>query len=246
MKNAGSGSTHRFTLIEALVVIVIMGLIATLVALNVGSFFGRGGDVTEHATYTIYVEEDGVQRIVGTVISGDVVIRYPRMMHITDSDRLSLTLIPPAAPTSEPDPSGEPADEGTYYAVSEGVQFYSVMYAAAKTTGFVLSSDSAEYKEVSLTSPTEWMWVITPNAVGNQLLVVELSTPVLVQGYEGLVSRAVYSRPLQILVEKPFDWTAFLHNWQTIVAIIASIVSITAVLKLGRMAKRQKSQKADG
>jgi hypothetical protein len=174
-----------------------------------------------------------------------VLIRYPKVMDISDSKEVSLTLIPSNNATSESDVIGESTDEGTYYAVSEKVQFYSVMYAELKAANFMISSDFTQYKEVSLTSRTDWVWVITPNTAGEQLLIVELSTPVRVQGYEGLVSRAVYSRQVQILVRKPFDLLGFLGSWQSIIQIIVGIVTIGAVFGLWKkITKLQKTQKA--
>jgi prepilin-type N-terminal cleavage/methylation domain-containing protein len=245
MKNIALGYNRGFTLIELLVVIAILGVIAAVVAVNVGSFLNPG-EISEAASYTIYVEEGGIQKIIGTIIVGNVSIQYPKIMNIGDSKIVSLTLIPQSNVTSESNVTGESTNEGTYYTVSGTVQFYSVMYAELKVANFMINSDSIQYKEVSLTSRTVWVWVIAPNTPGEQSLIVELSTPVRVQGYEGLVSRAVYDQPIQILVRKPFDWRILLDYWYIIVAIIGTTIGVVFGLrKIWKISKRKKTQKAE-
>jgi type IV pilus assembly protein PilA len=245
MKNTALGHSRGFTLIELLVVIAILGVIAAVTALNVGSFFGSEGQISQTASYTIYIVEGGVQKNLGITIFGDVLIRYPQTMNIGDSKEISLTLIPPSNVTSESNVTGESTNEGTYYVVSDKVQFYSVMYAELNAVNFGISSTSTQYKEVSPTSKTDWVWIIAPNTVGEQLLRVELSTPVRVQGYEELVSRAVYSQQIQILVKKPFTWRSFLDYWHIIVVTIgATIGAVFGLRKLWKMRKRKKTQNA--
>jgi prepilin-type N-terminal cleavage/methylation domain-containing protein len=243
MKNIGLEHSRGFTLIELLVVIAILGVISATIMLNVGGFFAYGsGRIMAAASYTIFVEEEGVQKNIGTIDLGDMLIRYPRTMDIGDSKEVSLNLIPLGGNISESDVIVESTDEGTYYEVSEKVQLYSVMCAELKAASFTISSDSIQYREVSPTSRTDWVWVVTPNTnkVGEQLLIVELSTPVRVQGYEGLVSKAVFSQSFHILVRKPLD----LERWQIIVSIISGVVVIGgAVFGVRKYMKRKKTQK---
>jgi prepilin-type N-terminal cleavage/methylation domain-containing protein len=237
--------SHGFTLIESLVVVLILGVIACVVALNVGNFFPSEVQISQTASYTIYIVEEGVERNLGITVFGDVLIRYPRAMNIDDSKEISLTLIPPSNATSESDVTQQPADDGTYYAVSDKVQFYSVMQAELNAVNFGISSTSTQYKEVSSTSKTEWVWIITSNTVGDQLLRVELSTPVRVQGYEDFVSRAVYSQQIQVPVGKPFSGRALLDYWHVIaITIGATVGAVFAVRKLWKMMKGKKTQNA--
>jgi prepilin-type N-terminal cleavage/methylation domain-containing protein len=246
MKNIALRYNRGLTLIELLVVIAILSVIAGVVSLNVASFFGRAGQISETASYTVYIVEEGVQKNIGITIFGEVLIRYPPRMNIGDSKEVSLTLIPPSNVTSESNVTGESTNEGTYYVLSDNVQFYSVMHAELNALNFGISSTSIQYKEVSPTSKTDWVWIITPNTVGEQLLRVELSTPVRVQGYEELVSRAVYSRQIQILVKKPFNWRSFLEDWRLILGIIISVATILGlVFGLRKARKHKKTQKTE-
>lgn len=244
MKNMALGDSRGFTLIELLIVVAIVGIVAAVIVPNVAFFIGTG-EVSEAASYTIYVEEEGVQKNIGTIILGNVLIKYPRIMSIGDSKGVSLTIIPSNNATSECDAIGESTNEGIYYTVSEKVQFYSVMCAELKTANFEISSGSIQYKEVSLTSRTEWVWIIAPNIAGEQSLIVELSAPVRVEGYEELVSRAVYSRQIQILVKKPFNWRSLLDYWHIIVVTIGATIGVVFGLrKIWKIRKRKKTQKA--
>lgn len=241
-----SGHSRGFTLLELLVVIAILGVIAMVTALNISGFYGRAGQISEMASYTIYVVEEGEQKSIGIAIFGDVLIRYPRRMNIGDSEEVSLTLIPPDGTPSEPDATEEPADAGTYYLVSDEVQFYSVMYAELNAVSFGISTTSIEYKAVSPTSRTDWVWIVSPNTVGEQLLRVELSTPVRVEGYEELASRAVYSQQIQILVEQPFSWRTFLEDWRLILGIMISVATALGLLfGIRKARKRKETQTAD-
>jgi prepilin-type N-terminal cleavage/methylation domain-containing protein len=240
------GHSHGFTFVELLAVIAILAIIGAVVALNVGNFFASEVQISQTASYTIYVLEEGVQKNLGITIFGDVLIRYPRGMNIGDSREVSLTLIPPSNATSESDVAEQPTNQGTYYVVSDKVQFYSVMHAELNAVNFGISSTSTQYKEVSPTSKTEWVWIITPNAVGEQLLRVELSTPVRVQGYEESVSRAVYSQQIQISVKKPFNWRSFLEDWRNILGTVIGVGAVVGlVLRLQKVRKHRKHEKLE-
>ena len=65
MQKVGKGE-GGFTLIELLIVIVILGIIAAVVVLNVGGFFGTG------AREAAYMEKDAVQTaILASMIDGN-------------------------------------------------------------------------------------------------------------------------------------------------------------------------------
>jgi prepilin-type N-terminal cleavage/methylation domain-containing protein len=245
MKNIALGYNRGFTLIELLIVLAILAIIAAVIVPNVNAFLASGGQISETASYTIYIIEGGVQKNIGITIFGEVLIRYPPRMNIGDSKEISVTLIPPSNVTSESNVTGESTNEGTYYVLSDKVQFYSVVHAELDAVNFGISGSSIQDKEVSPTSKTDWVWIITPNTVGEQLLRVELSTPVRVQGYEELVSRAIYSRQIQILVKKPFDWRSLLEDWKLILGIIISVATILGlVFGLRKVRKHKKTQKA--
>jgi prepilin-type N-terminal cleavage/methylation domain-containing protein len=247
MKNKTLGRSLGFTLVELLVVIAIIGVVAAVTALNVAAFSGfEPCTILTAASYTIYVEEEGgVQRNIGTLDLGDMLIQYPRRMNIGDSKEVLLSLVPLEDSMSEYGVVGGSTDEGSYYVVSEKVELYSVMCAELKAPTFMISSDFAQYKEVSFTSSTDWVWVVTPNAVGEQLLIIELTTPVRVEGYEGLVSRAVYSEHIHVLVREPFSWKTLLDYWYIIVLTIgATVAAVFGLLKLRKVMKRKKTQNA--
>jgi prepilin-type N-terminal cleavage/methylation domain-containing protein len=246
MKNMASGYSRGFTLVELLVILAILAVVAAVTALNVGGMFAGEAQISERTSYTIYVVEEGVQKNLGITVFGDVLIRYPRRMNTGDSKEISLTVIPPGNVTSESNVTGESTNEGIYYIVSDEVELYSVMSAELNGVNFGISGISTRYKEVSPTSRTDWAWIVTPNTVGEQLLRVELSTPVLVQGYEELVSRAVYSQQIQISVRRPFSWRSLLDYWH-IIAITAgaTIGAVFGLRKLWKMAKRKKPRSAE-
>ncbi|MGB5926459.1 MAG: prepilin-type N-terminal cleavage/methylation domain-containing protein [Dehalococcoidia bacterium] len=246
MKTAASlGPSHGLTFVELLAVIAILGIIACVLALNVANFFPSERQISQTASYTIYVVEEGTQKNIGMTVFGEVLIRYPRLMNIGDSRDVSLTFIPPSNFTTASNFTIEPTPEGIYYMVSDKCQFYSVMQAELNAVNFEISSTSTQCKEVSSTSETGWAWIISPNTEGEQLLRVELSTPVRVEGYEELVSRAVYSQQIQISVRKPFSGRTLLDYWHVIaITIGATVGAVFGVRKLWKMMKRKKTQNA--
>jgi prepilin-type N-terminal cleavage/methylation domain-containing protein len=224
---------NGFTLIELLLVIAILGILGAVMVPNLAAFIGHGEEVIEEAQYTIYVMEGGVQREIGAINLGEVLIRFPKKMRIGESGDVSLNLIPSEDAASGISVVSSPTDTSVYYMVSDMIQLYPVMTAELKGANFTISKGDANYKVVSLESTTEWTWIIAPIAVGDQLLIAELNAPVRVQEFEGLATTAVYKRSLTIAVQKRFDWADFLKNVGISVGIIGGLIGIAAAIYKG-------------
>jgi type II secretory pathway pseudopilin PulG len=248
MKNTPSRHNRGFTLVALVIVVAILGVISAVIIPNVTRFLevAREGQISQTASYTLYIVEDGAQKNIGMAVFGDVLIRYPRVMNIGDSGEVSLTFTPSSNVTTGFNFTGEPTPEGTYYMVSDKCQFYSVMQAELNAVNFEISSTSTQYKEVSLTSKTDWAWIISPNREGEQLLRVELSTPVRMEEYEESVSRAVYSQQIQILVRNPLTVRGFFDYWYNVaITIGATIGAAFGLRKLWKIRKRKRTQNAE-
>lgn len=244
-RNTALRGSRGLSLVELAIAVAVLAMIGAFIGVTLASHFFYYNTITAPASYTIYVEEEGVEKNIGTIDLGDVSIRYPKRIFIGDSDEVSLSLIPLDGGIPESDVIGESTDEGTYYVVSEKVDLYSVMRAELKAASFTISSDSTQDKEVSLTSRTDWVWVVTPNpnTIGEQLLIAELSTPVRVEGYEGLASRAVYSQSIHISVREPFNWRILLDYWYIVAGIIGGTVgAVFGLRRLWKLMKRKKTQ----
>jgi len=249
MRNTPLGHNRGLTLTELAIVLAILAVIAAVIAPNVATFYelGTKHQISQSASYTLYIVEEGAQENVGMAVFGQVLIRYPGMMRIDDSKEVSLTFTPTSNVTTASNFTGEPTPEGTYYMVSDQCQFYSVMQAELHAVNFEISSTSTRYKEVSLTSETDWAWMVSPNTLGSQLLRVDLSTPVRVEGYEELVSRAVYSQQIQIVVVEPFNWRGVLETAAKVIGIIVGVgVIVGYVFKLRKRRKRGEIEDTKG
>ncbi|MDO8716546.1 MAG: hypothetical protein Q7J73_07050 [Dehalococcoidales bacterium] len=168
------------------------------------------------AVSQISIVENGIQKEIGTVKLGSVGVTAPKRMRMGDSQEISLTIFDGNDAYNFEQANATKGDVGRL------VQVYPVMTGEIKAATFEIGESKIE-RELSPTSPTKFMWVITPKAVGNQTLIVELTTSVNVSGYEKSVTRGVYSKPIQIVVDKPFKLVDFLKDY---VAIIGGLVAI--------------------
>ncbi len=213
-----------FTLVELIIVILILAVLAAVIVPNVANFAAsRGVTISEEARYTVFSVEGGVERKLGSIGLGNVLIMLPKRMFVNQSRQVSLSLIPLKEVTNISIDTD--SNKANSQLISDVVQLYSVMAAELKAANFEIGAGTIDTKVVSNRVTTDWTWVISPRATGDQLLIVEISVPVQVQGFQGIATKAVYSRQLSLAVSKPFDWADFLKNVSIGVAILVGIIT---------------------
>lgn len=224
-----------FTLVELLIILAILAVLAGVCVPNVGRFIDRPKTITSEANYAIYVTESGLQKQVGTITLGKMLIVLPKRMSVDDSVEVLLRLYP----------SEDMADKATlnygstgipslYYKVSDVIQLYPVMFAELKAANFRISSDASYYRALSLEYPSDWNWVVSPTKPGQQLISIQLSTPVQIEGYEQQVAQAVYGQSFEVLVSKPFNWVLVISVLGAAGAFLGGLAAILTVRRRRR------------
>lgn len=221
-----------FTLVELLITLVILTVLAAVVVPNVGRFVAHSKTITSEANYIIYVTESGLQKQVGTITLGKMLITLPKQMSVDDSAEVLLRLYPSQDMVDKATLSyGSTGIPSLYYKVSDVVQLYPVMFAELKAANFRISSDASYYQALSLEYPSDWNWVVSPTKPGQQLISIQLSTPVQIEGYEQQVAKAVYGQSFEVLVSEPFNWVPV---WLSLGAAGAFLGGLAAILKVRR------------
>jgi len=244
METEKSHRTFKVKIIELLIISAILGVLAAVVVPNVGRFIARGEPQLEApALCIVYVWEQGQKKEVDRITIGEALIWYPKAMRIGDSEEILFRLIPSqeltTATTDITYPRGLP---NIYSKVSDITYLYPIMLAELKAINFEVSVQTSDYRQVSLETKTDWTWSITPKAIGEQLLIVELSAPAEVQGFEQMVTQAIFSRSFNISVTESFDWASLWQSpiWQAIVAILGILGWIIVFFE--RRRRRQSRQ----
>jgi hypothetical protein len=230
-RERGSG----FTLIELLIIIIILGIVASVVAFNVAGFLGESPSYRGQAIYTIYVEEAGERREIGTLDIGVVEIWAPGKMAIGESKGVSVYLIPSEELRVRPPSIDIPE---TYYKITDTVFMYPVMSAQLEGANFIVSNQQYSYKVIPADRMTEWVWSISAKDTGHQLLIIELNAPVRVEGFEMLATEAVYQQSFEVMVTQPFKWTPFWIGLASVGTLLGGIAAIAAIVHLFRRRSR--------
>jgi len=220
-----------FTLLELLFIIVILGVLASVVAFNVAGFLGSPS-YREQAIYTIYVEEAGERKEIGTLDIGVVEIWAPGKMAIGESEGISVCLIPSEELRVRPPSIDIPE---TYYEITDTVFMYPVMSAQLEGANFIVSNQTYSFRVIPADRVTEWVWSISAKESGHQLLIIELNAPVRVEGFEMLATEAVYQQSFEVMVTQPFNWTPI---WLSLAGVGTLLGGIAAIVHLFRRRSR--------
>lgn len=215
-----------------LIVILILGVLSGLVAFNVSGFLGRPLPYKEQAIYTIYVEEAGERREIGTLDIGVVEIWVPGRMAIGESKGVSVSLIPSEELRVRPLTIDIPE---TYYEITDTVFMYPVMSAQLEGANFIVSNQTYSFRVIPADRVTEWVWSISAKETGHQLLIIELNAPVRVEGFEMLATEAVYQQSFEVMVTQPFNWTLI---WVSLASVGVLLGGVAAIVRLFRRRSR--------
>ena len=195
-----------FNLVELLIVIIIFVILAFAIIPEVTKFLDYSNSIKEEGIYSVYSEQGGIQNEIGTINLGEVIIQYPGIMAVNKSGLIAVSIIPTQNKptiTTLSDNSIQPPN--TYNLLSDPIDLYPIMNAKLLTANFVISSQDNGLNEEAGTNGALWEWIVSPQASGKQLLIVEIDVPIQIQGLEGQGAHAVYSKSLMVSVGKPLN-----------------------------------------
>ncbi len=138
---------------------------------------------------------------------GQIEISSPEKMSLSESKTVRLKLSPSkqiASITPVALPATSPDLPGTVWNVAGNVQLYPVMFAELRTLKFdVSSTTSSQQRNIGSPNNTvEWSWLISPKALGQQDLSIEISFLAVVNGATSELN-TLQNIPLTILVQAP-------------------------------------------
>lgn len=136
--------------------------------------FEKQSDGTLKRTATLSISPLGL---------GSLQLTHPTIIHQGESSIIRLTITPDTVleNLSKNEPSMTFSDSNDYVLrVNDRVQIFPVMIAELRGDNFKIKSDNHPEKPVTSSMPVEWIWTVTPLSSGEQVLILEISIPVII------------------------------------------------------------------
>jgi hypothetical protein len=138
---------------------------------------------------------------------GQMDIASPDTMPMGESRTIRLKVAPAeqfAALTPAPAPGKTPDLPQFVYRFSGNVQLYPVMIAELRALAFTIDRTGPQRRDVKLTEPVTWDWIVSPRSQGRQDLSIEISIPGVVNGvYSEMSTSVLQNIPVAIQVQPP-------------------------------------------
>ena len=167
-------------------------------------------DTLAYAVIRTETESDGttqdiVDLSINSVGLGKLLLTSPKEMKLGDTGIVRLSITPDSAvgfppiasiPTQNTD-SALPAFQFT-----DRIDIFPIMQADLTGAGFEIMSNGSPEKVILSNKVTEWVWTIKPQDEGTHVLLIQISIPVIIDGYQKDLDTPLKNIPVEIKVTK--------------------------------------------
>ena len=167
-------------------------------------------DLIGYVVVNSEIQPDGaikntVDLSINSVGIGQLILELPSEMNVGDSGVVSLSITPDnnlaklidiTVPTQNSDVFPHP------FQFTDTIDIYPIMMADLSGAGFEITANDQQEKVILSDRPTEWVWTIKAKDYGNQLVLVRISIPAVVEGVELPISTPLKNIPAEIKVTR--------------------------------------------
>ena len=197
--------------------------------------------VVNSETQTNGVVKNTVDLSINSIGVGQLSLTLPSKIILGDSGVVSLSITPDnnlakliniTVPTQNSNSLPQP------FQFTDTIDIYPVMSADLSSAGFEITANDQPEKVILSDRPTEWAWTIKAKEDGNQLLLVRISIPAIIEGVEQPISTPLKNIPAEIKVTK--SWNRRIEDISSY--LIPSLIGLVGVL-LGIYANNQSKER---
>lgn len=196
-------------------------------------------------------QDDGsIKNIVDLSINstgvGEVYLEFPPEMKTGDSGIVRFSIIPNnnvAKSISTTTSTQNSSWYGDPFYFTDTIELYPVMEANLVGAGFEIIDNNSRLKDILSDRPTEWIWSIKATHSGTQILVVQISIPVIVNGSPEFIASPLKNIPMEIRVEKSIGTRLEFLSPLVVPSLIGLIGALLGAYLNNRTAERKKSKK---
>lgn len=152
--------------------------------------------------------QDIVDLSINSIGVGQLLLTSPKEMSLGDSGIVRLSITPDSAigfPSVVSIPTQNTDTAIPAFKFTDRIDIFPIMQADLTGAGFEITSNNSPEKVILSNKTTEWIWTIKPQAEGIHVLLVQISIPVIIDGYENNLDTPLKNIPVEIEVKKPLQ-----------------------------------------
>lgn len=149
--------------------------------------------------------QDIVDLSINSIGVGQLLLTSPKEMSLGDSGIVRLSITPDSAigfPSVVSIPTQNTDTAIPAFKFTDRIDIFPIMQADLTGAGFEITSNSSPEKVILSNKVTEWVWTIKPQDEGTHVLLIQVSVPVIIDGYQKDLDTPLQNIPVEIKVTK--------------------------------------------